>query len=372
MPKAPRDEKRSSGSDSMTDDPKLSVVMATYNRAETIRETLRHLADQSLDPSEYEVIVIDDGSPDDTRAVVAEWQARAPFKLTYLHHANHGPGYTQNRGLEVARAPVVLLMADDIFMAHGTLEAHLAMHQAHPQPEVAALGRVEQSPTLDGSLFLRTWNPFRFSAFAGQTELPYYRFWACNISVKRDFVRRYGPFREQRGRAGAASHEDPELGYRLSRGGLRILYAPQALGHHHHVVTFEQACRRAHMQGLNFPDFRDLVGQPEIAVAYHVFAPDTLRDHIRIWSGERREQVGPAERNPLLLLGRYLLRDLVFNTATVRLFWWPFLTRAEHDPRLARLVRAPFYHGVIAYNFFKGCREGRTWTPAPQTAPRQA
>src|SRR5262249_10880346 len=236
-----------------------------------------------------------------------EWISRAPFKLTYLHHANQGPGYTQNRGLEAARAPIVLLMADDIFMAYGTLAAHLAMHAAHPEAEAAGLGRVEQSATLDQSVFLRTWDPFRFSAFAGQVELPYYRFWACNISVKRDFVLRYGPFREQRGRAGAASHEDPELGYRLSRAGLRIFYCPDALGHHHHVTTFEQACRRAYEQGLNFRDFRDLVGQPEIAVAYHVFSFATLGDHLRTWFGERRRLVGRGERNPLFLLGLYLL-----------------------------------------------------------------
>lgn len=356
----------------MLDALKLSVVMATYNRAETIRETLRHLADQSLDPSSYEVIVIDDGSPDDTRAVVAEWLERAPFKLTYLHHANHGPGYTQNRGLEVARAPIVLLMADDIFMAHGTLAAHLAMHEAHPEQEVAVLGRVEQSPSLDGSVFLRTWDPFRFSAFAGQAELPYYRFWACNISVKREFVLRYGPFREQRGRAGAASHEDPELGYRLSRGGLRILYGPDALGFHHHVVTFEQACRRAYMQGLNFPDFRELVGQPEISVAYHVLSLATLADHFSTWFGDRARYVGPAERNPFLLMGRYLLRDLAFNAVTIRLFWQPFLSRAERDRSVARFVRAAFYRGVIAYHFFRGCREGRTWTGAVQIEPSQA
>jgi glycosyltransferase involved in cell wall biosynthesis len=356
----------------MADDLRLSVVMATYNRAETIRETLRHLADQSLDPTQYEVIVIDDGSPDHTRVVVDEWMDRAPFKLTYLHHANRGPGYTENRGLEAARAPVVLLMADDIFMAHDTLAAHLAMHDANPEPEVAVLGRVEQSPTLDGNLFLRTWDPFRFTAFAGQTELPYYRFWACNISVKRDFVMRYGPFREQRGRAGAAAHEDPELGYRLSRGGLRILYAPAALGHHHHIVTFEQACKRAYMQGLNFPDFRDQVGQPEIAVAYHVFGPSTLRDHLQIWFGPRRRFVGPAERNPLRLLARYALRDLAFNFITVPLLWQTMLARAERNPMLARLVRANFYHGVIAHHFFRGCREGRAWTPAAQTAPRRA
>jgi len=342
----------------MTDTPKLSVVMATYNRAETIRETLRHLADQSLDPATYEVIVIDDGSPDHTRAVVDEWLDKAPFKLTYLHHANHGPGYTQNRGLEVAQAPVVLLMADDIFMAHDTLAAHLAMHQANPEPHIAALGRVEQSAALDGSVFLRTWDPFRFSAFAGQTELPYYRFWACNISVKRDFVLRFGPFREQRGRAGAASHEDPELGYRLSKAGLRILFCPDALGYHHHVVTFEQACRRRYMQGMNFGEFSRLASAPEIPVAYHVLTWQTVLAHLRAWFGPRRRYLTGVDRNPLKLLVWHLARIAVFNSATVRLLWEPLLSEAERKPVVAKWVNREMYRGVLFHHFLNGCRDG--------------
>src|SRR6266581_3860810 len=78
----------------MVDRLKLSVVLATYNRAETLRDTLHHLADQELDPTCYEVIVIDDGSPDHTRKVVEEALPVVPFKMTYLHHANRGPGYT--------------------------------------------------------------------------------------------------------------------------------------------------------------------------------------------------------------------------------------------------------------------------------------
>jgi glycosyltransferase involved in cell wall biosynthesis len=353
----------------MADDLRLSVVMATYNRAETIRETLRHLADQSLDPTQYEVIVIDDGSPDHTRVVVDEWMDRAPFKLTYLHHANRGPGYTENRGLEAARAPVVLLMADDIFMAHDTLAAHLAMHDAHPEPEVAVLGRVEQSPTLDGNLFLRTWDPFRFSAFAGQTELPYYRFWACNISVKRDFVMRYGPFREQRGRAGAAAHEDPELGYRLSRGGLRIVYGPAALGHHHHVVTFEQACKRRYMQGMNFGEFRRLTAVPEIPVAYHVLTWRTFPDHLRAWFGPRRRYLTGTDRNPAGLLLWHLARMCVFNGPATRMLWEPLLRQAEHRPALAKLVNRELYRGVLFHHFLSGCRDGdRRFDRAPGQA----
>lgn len=355
----------------MTGEPELSVVMATFNRAETIRETLRHLSEQTLASSRYEVIVIDDGSPDNTRAVVEEWQRKAPFTLTYLHHANRGPGYTQNRGLEQARAPIVLLMADDIFMAPGALEAHLKMHQANPQENVAVLGRVDQAPMPNGTVFLRTWNPFRFSDMDGAVVLPYYRFWACNISGKRDFIMKFGPFREQRGRGGAASHEDPELGYRLSRGNLQILYCQAALGFHHHLVSFDRACNRAYEQGLNFNDFRNLVGQPEIAVAYHVLSWDTLRDHLQVWFSHRRRLVSPVERNPALLLARYALRDVIFNALTIRLFWKPMLDSAESHPRLAKHMKPAYYRGVIAHAFGRGVRASRAWTPeAPAQVQR--
>jgi len=343
----------------MTGQAQLSVVMATYNRAETLRETIHHLADQELDPSVYEVIIIDDGSTDNTREVVEEAQTQVQFRLIYLHHPNRGAGYTQNRGIRSARAPIILLMADDIFQSRRSLREHLDFHTAHPELEVAALGCVRQSPQLESkTMFLRTWDPFRYSDFEGLTELPYYRFWACNISVKQEFLLQNALFRESMGRGGAASHEDAELGYRLQQHGLRILYCPAALGFHHHVVTLRQACERAYSMGLNFGEFNQSVPVPELAVAYHVFSLGTIGDHLRIWFGPRRKFVPPGDRNPLLLLARYLIRGIGFNGATVRYFWMPLFERAERDPRTARFVRAPFYRGLIAYHFFRGCREG--------------
>ncbi len=333
----------------------LSVVLATYNRAETLRQTLRHLAEQELDAGSYEVIVVDDGSPDHTRAVVEDWIRRAPFRLTYIHHTNHGPGYTQNRGLEVAKASVVLLMADDIWMSPHALTAHLAIHAAHPEQQVAVLGRVLQSPALDQSVFLRTWDPFRFTDLTGVTELPYYRFWACNISVKRDFVRRHGPFREN---LGAAAHEDPELGYRLSHAGLRILYCPEALGYHHHIMTLKQACDRRYLHGRHFCRFCSLVPEPEIPVVYHVLTWRTLSHHLHVYFGPRRRYLMGRDRSLGLLLLFHLGRAMMFNSLMVHGFWEPLLGLAEKIPGIGRMMSREVYRNVLFHYFLKGCRDG--------------
>jgi glycosyltransferase involved in cell wall biosynthesis len=353
----------------MTDSFRLSVVMATFNRAETLKLTIGHLAAQTLDPACFEVIVVDDGSSDGTRDVVESRIGKVPFSMRYLWHTNRGPGYTQNRGLEAARAPVVLLMADDILMSSGALTAHLARHDARPEPEVAVLGRVKQSTMLTQSTFLRTWDPFRFSAFDNKIELPYYRFWACNISAKRDFLLRNGPFREHRGRAGAAAHEDPELGYQLHKAGLRIVYCPEASADHYHVVSFDEACKRRYMQGMNFGEFRRYAPVPEIPVAYHVLSWDTLPDHFRAWFGPRRKYLEPADRNPVLLIARHLARSLVFNRITVPWLWRPLLVQAESSSLLSRLVGPQMYRGVTFHYFLEGCRNGdRTFGKVPRPA----
>jgi glycosyltransferase involved in cell wall biosynthesis len=339
--------------------PEISVVVATYQRAEIMRETLRHLGNQELDASRYEVIVVDDGSLDHTGSVVEEWMQRAPFRLRYIQHSNHGPGYTQNRGLEAAEAPLVLLMADDIWMSPCALSAHLAFHRSHPEPAVAVVGRLEEAPPQNASVFLRHWVHWpQYREFTDLSELPYYRFMACNISAKRDFVLRYGPYREQMGRAGPAAHEDPLLGYQLSQAGLRILYCPEALGFHHHPTTFEAACERRYMQGLNFGEFCRHAPVPEIPVVYHLLKWWTLADHWRTFTGPRRRHLMPADRNIPVLVARHLLRAAVFNGLAVRYLWEPVVQASERNPAIARLMNWQIYRGVLFYHFLRGCREG--------------
>jgi GT2 family glycosyltransferase len=77
---------------------------------------------------------------------------------------------------------------------------------------------------------------------------------------------RYGMFLEHKGRAGAAAHEDLELGYRLAEKGMRLLYAKDALGYHYHVSTLDQTIRRWYERGMNYSEFRVFANHPRLTV----------------------------------------------------------------------------------------------------------
>ncbi len=335
--------------------PELSVVLATYNRAETMKRTLRHLAEQTLAPERYEVVVIDDGSPDDTQAVVTGLLDTLPYHCTYTRHDNQGPGYTINRGIERARAPLVLVMADDIFFEPEALEAHLEMHLANPEEEVAVLGKVIDSPELNDSVFMRHWDPFQFKELDGASDLPYYRFWGCNVSAKKSFLVAHGMWRDQRGRGGAAAHEDVEVGWRLSKHGLRLCYCEKAFGYHYHPYTLDQAFNRYFQRGVNWDEFRTLVPDPEFVVFTHLLTPKTAKEYFRVVRSSN--SLFGKDRYVAWHVLRETVRSLLFNRLTVPMCWEPLMRLAEkHDGWLGSLMNTKLYSAVLFYHFVRGIR----------------
>ncbi|MBK6982474.1 MAG: glycosyltransferase family 2 protein [Betaproteobacteria bacterium] len=337
--------------------PEISVVLATYRRADTLRRTLDHLVAQDLSPERFEVIVVDDGSPDETTQVVAEYAKRVPFALSYLRHENRGPGYTQNRGIERVRAPLLLLIADDIFLAPHALRTHLEHHLANPDPEVAVLGRVEQSPELTQTVFLGKWDPFRFGDLEGLTELPPFRFWAMNLSAKREFLVGNGMYLEHKGRGGASCLEDLELGCRLHERGLRLHYCPDALGRHYHVVSLDQAITRWYERGLNYGEFRRHAPLPDLTVWFHILDRHTVGEYYRVLRGPNWFR--GTERHFAWHLVRELVRRVTINGLTTRWIWRPLFDLAERSPRVASLVTPKMYRGFLYFHFLRGVRDAR-------------
>jgi glycosyltransferase involved in cell wall biosynthesis len=96
-------------------EPAVSVVIPAHNAARWIGETIASVAAQTIGVDRLEVIVIDDGSSDETAAIAARELAATPLRWQVLHQENRGPGHARNAGWRMARAPwIQFLDADDL------------------------------------------------------------------------------------------------------------------------------------------------------------------------------------------------------------------------------------------------------------------
>lgn len=94
--------------------PRISVIIPTYNREELLPRALRSAISQSATPAE--VLVVDDGSDDNTREVVKEIAASADMEIRYLYQPNRGPAAARNRGIRAASSEyLAFLDSDDEF-----------------------------------------------------------------------------------------------------------------------------------------------------------------------------------------------------------------------------------------------------------------
>jgi len=194
---------------------RASVIVPARNARETLPRTLAALAAQDLDRAEYEVIVVDDGSTDDT----AELARAASGPITVIEQPGEGPGPARNRGVAASSAPLLAFCDADVFPTPGWLAAGLRA----AGPAEIVQGRVLPDPDATLGPFDRTiW----IDSQVGLWE-------TANLFVSRELFDRIGGFEQWlRPRSGKALAEDVWFGYRALRAGARANYCADALAHH--------------------------------------------------------------------------------------------------------------------------------------------
>ena len=109
----------------------VSVIIATYNRAEILRETLASLAALAPRGLAHEVLVVDNNSSDHTRDVVESFADRAPVR--YLREERQGKNFALNAAIEPARGELLVFTDDDVLVPPDWLDRYWEEYQAHPE-----------------------------------------------------------------------------------------------------------------------------------------------------------------------------------------------------------------------------------------------
>lgn len=194
---------------------RVSVIVPVLNGAPLIEGCLRALDGQTLDARDYEVIVVDDGSTDDTAARARAFAdgARCSIKVVSLPE-NRGPAAARNAGLAEATGAVIAFTDADCEPVPDWLERGLARLDAE---QVAAVeGRTEpkgdpgtlthQMRNVTGGLWM-----------------------TCNMLYRRDVLDSVGGFDE---RFRTAFLEDSDVAFAVQEQGEQIAWAPEVLVHH--------------------------------------------------------------------------------------------------------------------------------------------
>jgi len=237
----------------------ISVIIPTYNRKRVLGDCLGALLRQTLPFDKFEVIVVDDGSRDETKSVARSF-IKNGFNLKYVRQENQGQGVARNAGVAVAGGQIIVLIGDDIVVRNDFLEEHLRLHLRHSGENEAVLGFTTWHPKLtlthymqwltNGSSVLGKFggHQFAYEKLKNQIEADYNFFYTSNISLKKSLLEKY-PFDPSFSGYG---WEDIELGYRLyKRVGLKIYYNPKAIGFHDHVMTEEGMASRMRSIGAS-------------------------------------------------------------------------------------------------------------------------
>lgn len=238
---------------------KASVVVATYNRLHLLLDLVADLGRQTMAPSDFEVIVVDDGSAVPVAPRLAELSTA--YSLVVRAQPNAGAGAARHNGILVAQSEIIVILDDDMSVAPDFLEQHVAAHergatvvQGYIAPPSEALPLFERFHAEQLERFVR-------AVESGRERLRGIHICTGNLSFRRADYIAVGGFDPALARS-----EDRDLGVRMEKAGAHLMLSTRARSaHRSDHDSLDNWLRRSFHYGVY--DLRIARKHPDAAIA---------------------------------------------------------------------------------------------------------
>lgn len=218
---------------------RLSLVIATYNRAEQLMITLSSVAAQSKASAQWECIVVDNNSMDDTKKRAEAFIAEHPnLNIRYHFEQKQGLSHARNAGIEQAQGDIIAFIDDDERIVPDFISAYIKLFDSHPNAMAAGGKIIAEYPTgrprwMSHYTERPIANPMDFGDYVRafpKGRIP----GGGNMAMRRDVFTQIGLFNTSLGRTGKSliGGEESDLFERIAAAGMECYYTPRAVMYH--------------------------------------------------------------------------------------------------------------------------------------------
>ena len=230
----------------------ISVIIPTYNRLKKLQKTLKVFGEQTLSKKDFEVVVVEDGGSDGTREFMTVFQKSTELNLRYYFLDHGGPERARNFGVEKSSFSIVLFCGDDTYPEKDLLKIHCDRHRQ--KKDIAVLGMALWDESEEVTDFMRWLAPegpqFHYNTIKDRNDAGFDHFYTCNISLEKKWFDS-----EKFDERFDYAFEDIDLGLRLEKMGLKIIFDPEAKVYHAHYYdeeNFDQRMKRVGRSSIIF------------------------------------------------------------------------------------------------------------------------
>lgn len=237
----------------------ITVAICTYNRSGDLKAALESIALQaSANPAAVEILVVDNGSPDDSVEVAESFRDKLPYQLRVVVEKQKGLSYARNTAINEASGDIVAFLDDDATVLPGWIDAHLEAYQTDMEVR-GVMGRIIPKweaprpdwldPALDSYITVVDFGDEPFVL-----RFPEHAPVGANMSFGRQELIEAGMFDVRYGVGGSKQipFEEIELAGRFFRRGWKMVYWPKAAVYHGvpaNRATLKWFSRRIFSQG---------------------------------------------------------------------------------------------------------------------------